>query len=487
MMSFLGRRFCGFGCFRCLPLLLLFTVASIASPASVAAVKVDLFWDSMDRQAWHAYFLVDAARKRMADNLDIRVTCLVDKSGDGSWKSSRGPQGLEESMRMAVLQQFYPKHFWNYLTGRSLNSWEDGWRDAARFAGIDPGKLEKKVKIKGKTLLAGHWEYSQKHKVERSRSTVFIAGKPYTGQLALMPFIKALNSNLPKNKRLAIPASAPAKDLQSPKFWIVVSSPLAQEDKRLTSAIAGTFAGISPKIIDHDSPGASVFADMGLDFLPAYILEDTALSRSTLRQAIEKGVFSSKNGYLVFTGKGSQGLFINRPKEKNTLELFTMSQCPFGVQAENSLIEAIKKKLVPDKIKLRIHYIADVTGSGTERNFRSLHGPAEWEENARQLLIRDRYPDKLFDYLLERNKNPKSSIWQTAAGKVGIDPEVITREFEKGKELLARDLKIADELGISSSPTFLWEGRILISGLSGLKKIPGFEKVPVKDSSGSCE
>ena len=164
-----------------------------------------------------------------------------------------------------------------------------------------------------------------------------------------------------------------------------------------------------------------------------------------------------------------------------------MSQCPFGTQAENSLIEAVKKKLIPDKIRVRIRYIADVTGSGTQRSFRSLHGPAEWEENARQLLIGDMYPGKLFDYLLERNKNPNSSMWQVAAGKAGIDPDVITRKFEKGKELLARDVKIADELGINASPTFLWEGRLLISGLAGLKKIPGFEKISVKGSAGSCK
>ena len=123
-------------------------VAFFAFVPAAAAVQVDMFWGSMDRQSWHAYFLLDAARKRMADNLDIKVTCLVDKSEDGSWKSSRGPQGLEESMRMAVLQRFYPEHFWNYLTGRSLNSWEGGWRDAARFAGVDPARLEKRVEEK---------------------------------------------------------------------------------------------------------------------------------------------------------------------------------------------------------------------------------------------------------------------------------------------------------------------------------------------------
>lgn len=484
-MSGMPSGLAGTGPVRCFLRVMLPAVLLAASAPVFAAgpqVKAELFWESMDGQAWHGYFLLDAARRRMGENLDIRVTCLVKKGADGSWQSPRGKEEVGESMRMAVLQQFHPKQFWNYLAGRSLNSWEGGWKDAARFAGISPEKLEKEVKERGDSMLESHLRRAREFNAERP--VIFVAGKPYSGEWKLMPLIEALNAGLPPDRRLSVPALPAAEAVKPPKFWVLVSSsnPFAREDQNLTAAISRTFEGVKPAVLDYDSGLPQALAGLDVKFLPAYVLEDTPSVRSVFRQAIEKGMLYPKNGYFVVSEKSREGVFLGRPHKPGLLELFVMSQCPYGVQAENSVIEASKKKLLPEGTRVRVRYIADISaGPGTEKKFQSLHGTAEWEEDVRQLVIQERYPEKFFDYLSGRNADPNSSMWESAAGKAGVDPASVLKEFEKGKELLALDAKAGAELGINSSPTFLWEGRVLASGMAGLKKISGFENIPLQN------
>ncbi|MBU2529821.1 MAG: hypothetical protein KKD35_02175, partial [Elusimicrobia bacterium] len=132
-------------------------------------------------------------------------------------------------------------------------------------------------------------------------------------------------------------------------------------------------------------------------------------------------------------------------------------------------------------------YIVDGNKSPDgEMKFNSLHGPAEWEENIRQLYIADKFPNKLFAYLKERNKNVNSTQWELAAKAADISAAAITSGFEKAKDLLLEDSIYAKELGVSSSPSFLVDGKYFAIGMGELKKIEGFEKVPLKASNGGA-
>jgi hypothetical protein len=73
--------------------------------------------------------------------------------------------------------------------------------------------------------------------------------------------------------------------------------------------------------------------------------------------------------------------------EKPVVELFVMSHCPYGTQAEKAIIPAIET--LGDKIdgKIRfVHYF--------------MHGETEETETKRQLCIREEQPDKFLTYLL---------------------------------------------------------------------------------------
>jgi len=77
-------------------------------------------------------------------------------------------------------------------------------------------------------------------------------------------------------------------------------------------------------------------------------------------------------------------------------ELFVMSFCPYGVQAENAMDPVVD--LLGSKADFKVRYIATVNGDTVEA-VKSLHGLPEAKEDLRQLCVNKAYPDKLWDYL----------------------------------------------------------------------------------------
>ena len=142
---------------------------------------------------------------------------------------------------------------------------------------------------------------------------------------------------------------------------------------------------------------------------------------------------------------------------KPTLELFVMSYCPFGIQAEEKIIPIVKK--FGDKIDFKLRFIAKEKETISQQNitpFSSLHGYPEVAENIRQLLITIEYPDKYLDYILCRGKKLDKS-WENCAAKLGIDVDKIQELFDspEAEQLFRENIKRAAELGIRASPTIL--------------------------------
>jgi len=477
------------------PIFVLYIVVSVLYPlssyaaggkgeAAVAKVKLEIFFESMDGTGWQWFFLGDAVRKRLP-NVEMRVYPLLGKNSAGEWDSKRGRPEIEESMRIAAITKFYGDKLTVYLNARSLSPWAEGWRDAAIFCGISPEDLEAKAARSGGALMEEN--YARAEKAGVTSATVLINGRPYKGAPRILALFEAVNEQLPAGKRAVMPKtaqSAAAKEIQAPRFRIVISSGVEKNDM-LVGVFSNKFPGIMPEVLDFDSPErVKDFPD--LDFLPAYILEDTKDVRTMLAEEIKAGIFAERKDYLVYFDRQGRGVYASARPEPGLLRIFVMSQCPYGVTAENGLIDALNKKLLPENARIEIHYIGDsVKGEDGQPTFKSLHGTPEWEENIRQLVIANKFPAKLNSYLLERNRDVTSTRWEAAAETAGLDPKAVAGGFEEGKALLAKDFEYVSSLGITTSPSFLWEGRFFMVGMGELAKIPGFEKVTAQGSTGA--
>ena len=154
---------------------------------------------------------------------------------------------------------------------------------------------------------------------------------------------------------------------------------------------------------------------------------------------------------------------------KPEVELFVMSYCPYGVQAEQELLPFFKK--YGDRINFKLRFIVNEKEASAENTsgqieFASLHGEPELIENKRQMVIAELYPDKLFDYLLCRADHLEEA-WVNCARNVGLNIGRIAEAViaEKVTLDLVKEVERKEELNIKGSPTLVIDGRIVDSGL----------------------
>lgn len=214
-------------------------------------------------------------------------------------------------------------------------------------------------------------------------------------------------------------------------------------------------------------------ANLDYSFLPLYLVKKTTKLRNKLEQHLQAGYVQETEHYLVFPHATRTGMYPNKIANPDVLEIFVMSQCPYGVRAENLVIEAIKAGKLPADKTIKLRYIVNYNSQTGE--FQSLHGSGEWEENVRQLLIAKYYPAKLWKYLEIRNKDYRSSRWDKAMEEAGINVKKIMKKFDtEGLELLKAEAAYGEEYNISASPTLLWQGREIID-FGTVANIPGLE------------
>jgi len=141
---------------------------------------------------------------------------------------------------------------------------------------------------------------------------------------------------------------------------------------------------------------------------------------------------------------------------KPVVELFVMSQCPYGTIAEDAMYPVYK--LLKDDMDFRLYFIA----SETEDGFSSLHGQPEVDEDLRQVCIINKYPDKYFSYIQCVNENYQNpaSVWESCAEEFDIDVAEITACYQgdEGAGLLSENIQKADEYGVTGSPTMFING-----------------------------
>lgn len=140
--------------------------------------------------------------------------------------------------------------------------------------------------------------------------------------------------------------------------------------------------------------------------------------------------------------------------DKPAIDLFVMSQCPYGTIAEKAIDPVLD--LLGDKVEFNLYFIADQMG---EDGFRSLHGQPEVDENIRQLCVSEKYSrDVLMDYLLcvaEDYRNV-ANIWEKCASDNEVDVDEIKECFDgEGKTLFSENIKVASERGVGGSPTLM--------------------------------
>ncbi len=160
-----------------------------------------------------------------------------------------------------------------------------------------------------------------------------------------------------KAQSIKAPAQKHAKKSSAEQInpWIVSTGVLA------ILLIASIFTGGFDLNKDDDYADAIVLIDTMID---SSVTAEAKASLETAKSSVETALAAEATAVPDNNDEDN-----NDPEKPVTLDMYIMSQCPYGVQAEDGAIPAVKKLI--DSVDYNIYFIANDNGDGT---FSILHG-----------------------------------------------------------------------------------------------------------------
>jgi len=191
-------------------------------------------------------------------------------------------------------------------------------------------------------------------------------------------------------------------------------------------------------------------------------------------QGRDLSIYATRDCTLLFTNAFNMNAAAPAPvptqppkkSERPVADLYVMAFCPYGTQAETVMRPVVD--LLGTKADISVRYITTVNGPTVDA-VDSLHGPAEAQEDLRQLCIMRSYPAKYWDYLTAFNWQCYP-VWQNASqletcrknvtARLGFDLPAIDAcaTSVDSIALLGQDEVAAESNGATASPTLLING-----------------------------
>lgn len=466
---------------------------------------------------------------KLGSNVKFTINFIGNDNGDGTFSSLHGQPEVDEDMRQVCAMKVAPGKYMDYVIcqNKDIRNAASTWESCANQAGIDAAEIKACFDgAEGKQMLSASFAKSGQAGAQGS-PTIFINGKDYTGGRDEISFTREICKAIPTHEACAgMPECAadtdctaqPEKEGKCNAGKCEYTDPIALEvivvnDKACSSCspesvLATTrqlFKGAQIRTVDvADEEGKKLVSELGLRFAPAYLFGEAADTTAVWAKVLN--AFEKRGSWYKLRDEASGSSWIIDEKaraetearynnalndirgelkdNKPTISLFVMSQCPYGVLAENALKPVLD--LLGDNIDFRLGFIANDNGDGT---FQSLYGQPEVDEDIRQVCAAKVAPKEYIDYIICQNKEIKNaaSNWESCAKESGIDTNAMkTCIAGEGEKLLSDSIKVTEALSIGGSPTIFVDGdqiRVDItqpSAPSAFKSIicGAFDKIP---------
>ena len=429
--------------------------------------------------------------KKLGDSLDLRIEFIGDEPTPGNFTAMHGESEVKGNILHLCTIKHEPVKYMDLILCMNKNMREipNNFDACATETQIDAGKVKACAEgEEGKTLLSESYKRS-KAKGASGSPTMFLAGEKYQGGRQEIDFMRAICGKFTTKPEAC-------KDIPEPKKIpvIVLSDKRCAKcmPERILGQLKGMFPGLEPKEVDYmTDEGKALYAkvaDKGAKYLPAFLFDPVVAEDPGYQQVArymndvaeykllqlgskfdptaeicDNKIDDNGDGLIDCDDPTCKDQLVCRTAIEKNLKVFVMSQCPFGVRAENAMIEVLEA-FKNDGITFQIHFIADEQPDGS---FKALHGQPEVDENIRQLCAMELYPKKYqwFEYIKCRNNDIRSNEWQGCATQAKMDVAKMEKcaTGEQGRKLHAEDIKLAKALGIGASPTWLANNKFQFS------------------------
>ncbi len=459
--------------------------AAVDGPKVVneGAVKVELFVMSQCPYGVQAEEAFKMAVEKLGPDLDLRLEYIGRTSPTGELTSMHGPKEVMGNLLQVCAMKHSSKWF-EFVTcqNKDWKNIDTGWQACAKEVGAPADKIGACASgQEGKDLLAASYKRADALGIGGS-PTIRIAGKDYQGGRRPTDILRAICG--------AYQGAQPGACGEIPELPKVTVTVLS--DKRcgadcnaeaLEGQVRGSLGNPDISIVDYSEPaGKKLFEAIKPATLPAVVFDKSLEADTEAFQNLEKALRPAGAYRIAAVGEWNPACADDggcklaecekkmqcRKEEPNKLEVFVMSQCPFGVKG----LDAMKEVLANfDKAGSKIDFVVHYIGDGDEKvGLMSMHGQPEVDEDMRQACAAKHYAKdrKYLDYVWCRNKNYKDPAWEgCAGGATGIQVDVIKKCFEgpEGKEILAKSFAASAAAGFGASPTWLVNGKYKFSGI----------------------
>lgn len=139
--------------------------------------------------------------------------------------------------------------------------------------------------------------------------------------------------------------------------------------------------------------------------------------------------------------------------DKPMLEAYVVSRCPFGLQMQRVMYDAVKS--IPALAEnLMVRYI----GSIVNGKVTAMHGEPEAQENLRQICIRDEQRSKYWAYVSCQMQKGDTAGCQESAGINESKLNGCISNPDRGVAYAKEDFDLTAKYGIEGSPTVILNG-----------------------------
>jgi glutaredoxin len=467
--------------------------AKKAKKGTADAAKLEMFVMSQCPYGVQVENAVAPVKKQLGDKLDVSIH-YIGNGDKSSLQSLHGPAEVKGDLLQLCVNKLAPAKTLDFIICQNKNprAIDSNWKDCAKEVGVNQEKLSACADSdEAKMLLVASFEEAKTRKVTGS-PTMFLNGQPYQGGRKSRDFLRAACNTFASAKPEV------CKNIPEPP----VVNAIFLSDKRcakcditaLEPRLKSVLGGLKVKHVDYMSDeGKKLYGELHKEqpdfkYLPAVLLDEGVKKddegypelKNYLRpigkweevrlggkfdptaEICDNGVDDNGDGKVDCDDPECRNVVACRPARPKTLELFVMSHCPYGAKAmiaANDLAQHFGKDITLD-----VHFI----GNGSESSLQSMHGPAEVDDDVRELCARNHYQadHQFMKFLACRSKDVRSPDWKPCAKEAGLDENVIQKCFDgEGKKLLAQDFEVARELGIGASPTLIANGRYKFNAL----------------------
>ncbi len=446
------------------------------------AVKAELFVMSQCPYGVQAEAAFEEAYTKLGADLDLRVEYIGKTGPGGELSSMHGPKEVFGNLLQVCAMKHTSKWFeFIKCQNKDWKNIEVGWEACAKQVGASAEKIGACAKgAEGQQLLATSFKLAEQKEASGS-PTIFIAGKEYQGGRRPTDIMRAICGAYEGNRPSA------CNDIpELPKVNVtVIGDKRCGEDcdtVSLEGQIKSTIGAPVITSLDYSDPAAKkLFDSIKPATLPAVIFDKTLEDDEEASANLAKALMTRGEYKVATVGEWNPvcaddgGCKLDECKDKlqckpetpKKLEVFVMSQCPFGVKGLDAMKEVLANfDKAGEKLEFVVHYIGD---DDATKGLTSMHGQPEVDEDMRQVCAMKHYDKdrKYLDYVWCRNKDYKSANWEACTGSNGIDAAVIRKCFEgkEGKELLAKSFGVSNANGFGASPTWLVNGKFKFSGI----------------------